>query len=60
VPPTQTPPTEAPDQTLPEGEAEVEVDQEVEAEGKTPPGQDPGKVRGHSEDARGHNKPEPR
>jgi len=29
-------------------------------EDKVPPGQDPDKVRGKSEDARGHNKPEPR
>jgi hypothetical protein len=50
-----------PDNTLP-GDLpveEVDVD-ETERPGKTPPGQDPNKIRGKSADAPGQNKPEPR
>ena len=53
-----TPPSgePAPDQTLP-----GDLGEEVDENGKPiPPGQRPDKERGKSEDARGHNKPEPR
>lgn len=53
-----------PNQDLPETPDPVEPNQDLpeapDENPQPPPGQDPDKVRGKSEDARGHNKPEHR